>query len=240
MGPGDVGLSSGHGRLHQLSRGSRGRIWQISQLTKSPLCPVAVLYQEKPKQLAFLGDTGKSPLSDGESCHKHSKGPGAPPRVPEPLCWQCHRAEQDCPPAGHPCQRLRECCSSQALAAVPSQSPSPVPPSHLTPGITNERCQGRGSSQHLSQSTAQVGKAISSGKSKSELIPQLQPEAAGREGAGMSCLGITQEQQLQPGESCGLFLTGTCRMQRAPAGDTARADARPSTCKAQISQAGFL
>lgn len=57
MGPGDVGLSSGHSQLHQLSRGSRGRMWQISQLTKSPLCPVAVLYHKKPKQLAFLGDT---------------------------------------------------------------------------------------------------------------------------------------------------------------------------------------
>lgn len=152
--------------------------------------------------------SGKSSLSDGESCHKHSKGPGAAPRVPEPLCWQCHTAEQGCPPAGHPCQRLRECCCSQALAAVPSLSPSPVPPSpELTPGITNERRQGRGSSRHLSRSTAQVGKGTS-GKSRSDLIPQLQPEPAGREGAGMSCLGATQEQQLQPGRELQIIFIG--------------------------------
>lgn len=121
MGPGDGGISSGHSSLHQLSR---GRIWHISHLTESPLCPVAALCPEKPKQLAFLGDTlEKSSLSDGEKAATCTAKSLEPPPRPGGHCWQCHMGNV-------PCRALGMCPSPPNLTPghhKQKQLPAPFP-----------------------------------------------------------------------------------------------------------------
>lgn len=51
--PGMWGSATAAAELHQFSRGRRGRIWQISKLTKSSECPVALLYQAQAKAISI-------------------------------------------------------------------------------------------------------------------------------------------------------------------------------------------